>query len=117
MKDDRRLTVFLDGWCVLCDGLGQLLIALDRRRRLRLQTQPATGNAAKYIFVETQEGRRLYGEAAVQAILWQLPDAYRALAMLLWLIPRPLQATFYRVVSSRRYRWFGRKLSCSVLSY
>ena len=125
MVADRRLTVLLDGWCVLCDAASRLLLAADRGRRLRLLAQqtdgaellaggPAPGD---YVVAVEASGRILAGAGAVRAILWRLPPRYRLLAVLLEVVPRPLQASAYRVVAARRYRWLGRKTSCSVPRY
>jgi len=53
---------------------------------------------------------------AVIFVLRQLGGVWQALAVLLWLIPRPLRDWGYGVVAHYRYRIFGRYDSCPVPS-
>jgi predicted DCC family thiol-disulfide oxidoreductase YuxK len=112
---DRGTIVFFDGACGLCNRLVDLLLRLDRRRRLRFAPlqgatararlpQEAAGGDALVVLADGVVHRE---SGAVAVILGQLGGAWRILGEGLRLVPGPVRDGVYRWVGRRRYRWFG----------
>jgi predicted DCC family thiol-disulfide oxidoreductase YuxK len=117
---DRGAIVFFDGACGLCNRLVDLLLRLDRRRRLwfaplqgataraRLPREAAGGDA----LVVLADGMAYRESGAVAILLGQLGGVWRILAAGVRLVPGPVRDGVYRWVARRRYRWFGRRDGC-----
>ena len=119
--------VLFDGECVMCSAGAQALIRVDRNAQFKLgTTQSPEGKRllAWYgLSIESpdtfvlSEGANLYVRStAYVRILWRLGLPLNVLAALLWLIPRPVRDAIYDWVARNRFRLFGRRSSCVVLS-
>lgn len=118
--------VLFDGVCVMCSGGAQLLIRADKHRVFKLGTvQSPEGQAilawhglptdSFSTFVLT-EGPKLYTHSsAVVRIARQLPFPWK-LAAGLWLVPRPIRDWGYRLIAANRYRLFGQRDQCVLLT-
>lgn len=120
----RTDVILFDGWCNLCNGFVQFVIAHDPRARFRFA--PLSSPAAARLLA----GRRhappdmstvilLEGDAvfdrsdAILRILAALDGSWR-LVYALRIVPRPLRDLLYRVLARYRRRWFGRTDRCWV---
>lgn len=117
------MIVYYDGVCGLCNGFVTFLLKHDPQGRLRFT--PLQGETAQARLTARQReqlqsvvidvnGRTFEKTAAVVRILWQLGPAWRVLAALLWLVPRPLRDAGYNVVARYRYALFGKRESCRL---
>ena len=124
--------VFFDGVCGLCNRFVDFVLSRDRRETIRfapLQGETAShlqltqlfavrADSATPIFDTVvwldQSGKMFVRSAAVVRVLWQLGGIWSLCGTLLWLIPRPLRDVGYRVVSTSRYRLFGRHETCRL---
>lgn len=115
--------IFFDGFCGLCNTFVNFVLPRDRRRLFRFA--PLQGETANerldrqdvddlgtLVLLDEQGTHRR--SAAVVRILKRLGGFWRLLAILLWVVPRPLRDLGYRVVARYRYRVFGKKEACRV---
>ncbi len=121
--NDPRPIVFFDGVCGLCNHLVDFILRKDREGRILLA--PLQGETAQerlppgdrqnvdtiVMLIDDHSYRR---SSAIVRILWQLGGVWSFLGSLLWLVPLPLRNLGYRLVSSCRYRFFGRKETCRL---
>ena len=119
--------LFFDGVCGLCNSLVDFALKRDHKQRLLfspLQSAYATQelgekltqNLSTVVLLEIDsQGRRRLSlrSQAVLRLLSHLGGIYR-LAVLGWLIPRPIRDWMYGIAANRRYRWFGKKDSCRI---
>ena len=121
--------VLFDGVCGLCSRFVQFALRRDRAGGLRFA--PLQGDAAARVLGPagpdtahpdsvavivapgTAEQRVLWRSEAVLHVLEQLGGAWR-LALILFLVPRPLRDWVYDRVAVVRYRLFGQRDSCMV---
>lgn len=120
--------VLYDGECGLCDRAVRWLVARDRRGALRFaplagtvaaavrSRHPDTLGAGESVVLVEQPGaaseRVLVRSRAALAAVARLGGAWRAVAALLRLLPRPLRDAAYDWVARRRTLWFGRLAVC-----
>ncbi len=115
--------VFFDGVCGLCNSSVDFFMRHDRTGRLRFAPlQGATAaeclaaadreNLSSLVFFH--EGRSMRKSSGVVQILKQLGGAWKLLAGLLWIIPKPLRDLGYTCVATFRYQMFGKKETCRM---
>ncbi len=120
---EQDAVVFFDGVCGLCNHTVNFLMSQDRRAVLKFA--PLQGETAANLvpdsvrrdlntFVFANRGRLYYRSAALARILMRIGGGWRILGAMLWLIPWPLRDIGYRIVSSLRYRLFGKRESCRL---
>ncbi|HSG98400.1 MAG TPA: DCC1-like thiol-disulfide oxidoreductase family protein [candidate division Zixibacteria bacterium] len=109
--------MFFDGICNLCNGFVDLLLTLDRERRLRFAPlQGSTARAldvnvkAESVIVIDSGGAWRDSDAVLRAVGF-LPQPFRSLRYLRF-TPRYLRDRIYAFIAERRYRWFGRRSVC-----
>jgi predicted DCC family thiol-disulfide oxidoreductase YuxK len=117
--------VFFDGVCGLCNAAVDYIVARDPGGVFRFA--PLQGElAARTVRPEDVaslktlvlwDARGLHRRStAVWRILWGLGGFQAFLGAMLWCVPWPLRDAGYRLVSSIRYRLFGRKETCRMPS-
>lgn len=127
MPPVHERVVLFDGACVLCCASARLLMRLDRRACFKLGTiqSPAGQQVLRQLgmlpddpesFVLLEGAQAYTHSTACIRILWRLSLPLKVLALLLWLLPRPLRDGLYRLVARNRFRWFGRRDHCFVPS-
>ncbi len=113
--------VFFDGDCVLCNRIVQWILRRDREgvfcfATLDSSTAESLRIRQKSDSVVLALGKTLYTHStAVVRILWLVGGWWRALAVILSIIPAPLRDGMYRLIARNRSRWFGTQ-SCMVPS-
>ena len=120
---DRPLLLF-DGVCNLCNSSVQWILARDSAERFdfaSLQSAVARdalretypqGDWPDTVILIDARGVHIRSNAAL-AVARQLGPPWSLLAAFK-LIPRPLRDALYRWVAAHRYRWFGKRESCSL---
>ena len=121
--------ILYDGVCGLCHRLVQFVLARDRRGLFRFA--PLQGAFARAVLgrhgknpddldtvhflidPDLPSERLLSAGRAVVAILPQLGGAWR-IAGVLAILPADVLDAAYRVISTRRYRWFGKLDQCAL---
>ena len=121
--DDKPVIVF-DGMCVMCSRFAQTVMRRDGARRFRLLAAQSALGAALYrhygldpVSYETnvliEDGRAYFKSEASLRILSRLGLPW-SLAVVGWVLPRPLRDAVYGVVARNRLRWFGTRAQCFV---
>ena len=115
--------VFFDGVCGLCSHTVNALMRRDHRSILLFA--PLQGTTAQSLvpndvreelstFVYAREGQLFYRSTAMLRILQDLGGFWGGVATLFRIIPVPLRDMVYRMVSSIRYRVFGKHETCRL---
>jgi predicted DCC family thiol-disulfide oxidoreductase YuxK len=118
-----------DGLCGFCNTTVQFIMGHESRRTLRfaplqgpfaaavMERHPQLKGVDSLVWVEADgpnEQVKVRSSAAL-AVAWYLGSIWR-LAMVFWLIPRPLRDFAYDQFAQRRIELFGRYGSCPVPS-
>jgi predicted DCC family thiol-disulfide oxidoreductase YuxK len=119
--------VFFDGYCGLCSGVVDFMIARDSNERLLFS--PLQGETARSCLSEqlrndldsvivvrrNQKGAvtiTLKKRDAVLEALRLLNSTWAAFARAAQVLPRPIRDAVYDVVAKNRFKLFGRRDSC-----
>jgi predicted DCC family thiol-disulfide oxidoreductase YuxK len=122
MTGFHRYVMLVDGICGLCVKNAPFTRAHDRRGRIHLDTlQSPFGQATLRqfglptedfrSFVWIENGRAYLKSSAALRYLRALDGAWPIWYGLI-AIPKPIRDWVYDVVSTNRYRWFGRREQC-----
>ncbi len=117
--------MLFDGYCNLCNGAVQFIIARDPRAHFRFAALDAPAAVARLtrvapvtplpdsVLLLDADGLHARSEAALR-IARQLTSPWPLLARLARLVPRVVRDRVYDVVARNRLRWFGRRDACMV---
>ena len=122
--DNEKGIVLFDGVCHLCDGAVRFILKRERAAELKfapLQSDSGKSLLQKYGYPPDYldgliliEGNRAHDRSsACLQIAGKLNFPWRLLFPLL-IIPKPLRDFIYGNIAAVRYRWFGKKESCSL---
>ena len=111
--------LFYDGGCGLCHRSVRFVAAADRAGRFRfaplggdtfraLVPEERRGGLPDSIVVRRADGALLVRSDAALHVLRRLGVGWRAVVVLLALVPRRLRDAGYDFVARRRLRWFAR---------
>ena len=121
LRNDKIIILF-DGMCNLCDSVVFFIIHNDKRNVFRFV--PIESDLGKKIrkefqilnrdYIVTIKNKRIYTKSdAVIEILVKLKFPVNMLSFL-YFIPRVIRNYIYNIVSKNRYKWFGKKKSCTI---
>ena len=124
LVDNGKGIVLFDGVCHLCDGAVRFILKKERGAELKfapLQSDSGKSLLQKHGYPPDYldgliliEGNRAYDRSsACLRIAGKLSFPWNLLFPLL-IIPKPLRDFIYGMMASIRYRWFGKKKSCSL---
>lgn len=124
MKDEKQILLF-DGVCNLCNASVQFVIRRDKNTKFvfaPLQSDIAKkllSNSMKYItelqsIVLIKEGRVYDESTAALHVAKELPGGWPLLYYLFIWWPKAIRDGLYKFVAKRRYKWFGKRDSCSI---
>lgn len=121
---EKKPIIFFDGYCGLCNGFVDFVIARDHKKTFRYATlQGATAARllskedvenlnSVVVFVHQQTFRK---SRAVLQVFSDLGGRWKTLSFFGFL-PTPLLDFFYDIVAKNRYRWFGKREVCRLPS-
>jgi predicted DCC family thiol-disulfide oxidoreductase YuxK len=120
----RPPVIYFDGYCGLCNGFVDFVLARDRARRFRFA--PLQGTTARARFGDPGEvdpttilleeaGTVFDRSTAALRIITALGGIW-GLAGMLRLVPRFIRDAVYDWVARNRYGWFGKRDSCRLPS-
>jgi len=116
--------LLFDGVCNLCNGTVRFLLRHDPRGEIRfaslqsdvgrrlLEHRGLEPEAFDSVVLIEDDRASLKSEAVLRMVRY-LPPPWPALAVLRGL-PRGLRDLVYDFIAHRRYRWFGRRETCSL---
>lgn len=124
-SEPTHAVVLFDGVCNVCNDSVKFILARDPTGYFRfasLQSDAARRLLAPYglsempvsTMVLIEGGRVSLKSSAVMRVARQLGSAWRLVAFLLWLTPRPVRDALYTFFVKHRYRWFGQSEQCLV---
>ena len=122
--DNEQKIVLFDGVCHLCDGAVRFILKRERTDELKfapLQSDSGKSLLEKYGYpsdyldglILIEKNRAHDRSCACLRIARKLNFPWNLLFPLL-IIPKPLRDFIYGMIASVRYRWFGKKESCSL---
>ena len=122
--DNGKGIVLFDGVCHLCDGAVRFILKRERATELKfapLQSDSGKSLLQKYGYpsgyldelILIENNRAHDRSSACLRIAGKLSFPWNLLFPLL-IIPKPLRDFIYGMMASIRYRWFGKKKSCSL---
>jgi predicted DCC family thiol-disulfide oxidoreductase YuxK len=124
MTRDVKNVVVLDGMCNLCSRAARFIIAHERDHLIRFAAAQSLFGQELLLWhgFDPQElttlvfiqGDRVHvrSDAALEVarhlrLPWRMFRIFRV-------VPRPFRDSFYDLVARNRYRWFGKRESCSL---
>lgn len=114
--------VFIDGYCVLCNGLAKYILKHNKDKSISVaslqgETASKTLPASRLENTDTV----LYSREGVlhersTAALYVLSDigGWRKLFKVFFIFPRRLRDWVYKGIATHRYRWFGKNDTCQL---
>ena len=122
--DNEKGIVLFDGVCHICDGAVRFILKRERAAELKfapLQSDPGKSLLQQYGYppgyldglILIESNRAHDRSSACLRIAGKLNFPWRLLFPLL-IIPKPLRDFIYGNIAAVRYRWFGKKESCSL---
>ena len=128
--DTAKHLIFFDGVCVMCNQTVRRIHRYDRRdvflfaalqstlAEERLARDGHDARKLEGVFVLLHRGtpdeRLLSAFPAVREILKALGGGWRALGLLMHLVPTPLGNWGYHLIARNRYRLFGKYDACAI---
>lgn len=121
-----KVLVLFDGVCVLCNGLVQRLIKLDKKDVFRfasLQSDFAIQLLKQYPNQKTDinsvvviDDGKIFTEAAAIFQMAKHLSWFHRLLLAAQIFPASFNNKIYRYVAHRRYGWFGKYNACTIPS-
>ena len=122
--DNEQKIVLFDGVCHLCDGTVRFILKRERNAVLKFAPlQSDSGNSlleqygypSDYLdgLILIEKNRAHDRSCACLRIARKLNFPWNLLFPLL-IIPKSLRDFIYGIIAAVRYRWFGKKESCSL---
>jgi predicted DCC family thiol-disulfide oxidoreductase YuxK len=118
--------LLFDGVCNFCDGTVQFVLKHDKKAVFKFASLQS--DAGQQIlshhslplsdfdsFVYVDADRVYLKSAAALHVLKELGGLFR-LTFLFIVIPRPIRDYVYSLLAKNRYKWFGKKESCTLPS-
>lgn len=119
------MIILFDGFCVLCSGFARWLhrqlgsevrlIAMQSKDGQNLLKQHGISTQKLEEVVVLQGQEKISGAPAILFILQQTGWLGRITSVFLKLFPASWIKWGYRVVAENRYRWFGKKDTCTII--
>lgn len=123
----KKKIVLFDGECNLCDWSVQLLLKNDPRdtfrfaslqsdigREIQQQGDIDTSNMNSIIVIDNSIGYKTKSNAVFS--LTRSMGGLWALLNIFWIIPRFIRDAVYMWIANNRYRWFGKKNTCMIMT-
>jgi len=123
---DDKPTLLFDGHCNLCAGLVRFIQwgvpneelsfvpARSSSARTLIESHNLHGNAFATIVLIDADGIYRQSDAVLHS-LRRLPYPWR-LGALMRVVPRSIRDSLYKIAAANRYRWFGKRSSCFVVT-
>lgn len=114
--------LFFDGVCAFCNSSVNMLMKLDRKKRLRyapLQGETASENLHPEVIdrfdslVLLENNHVLFKSSAVIRALI-IAGGIGRLAVIFYIIPRCTRDWLYTWIGKNRYKWFGKRDTCRL---
>ena len=122
--DERKEILLFDGFCNVCHGAVRFILRRERISALHfapLQSETGKTLLRKYGYPEDYldglvliENQRAHDQSsACLRVAKKLKFPWN-LFFLFLVIPKPIRDLLYRIIASMRYRFWGRRDTCSI---
>jgi predicted DCC family thiol-disulfide oxidoreductase YuxK len=124
VREYQKPIIFFDGYCNLCSASVQFILKRDKLKLFLFSSLQS--DAAKELLLQYQTKNNLVNSVlfldqnkvyeksdAVLRIIKHLGFPYKYFTILSFL-PKILRDNLYDFVAKNRFRWFGKKESCSM---
>lgn len=126
MRSSDNNVVFFDAECVLCSNFLQLLLKIDKKKRLRfarLQSQYSKEvlpeelvNDIDYKTVAFLKNGTIYSYSDAVIEVFKTLGFPWSIFIIGKILPKAIRDRLYSFVSEHRYSWFGKSDSCMIPS-
>ena len=114
--------IFIDGYCILCNGLANFLIKRSSPEIMQVATlQGATAkdllsedDISKYDSVILWEKGKIYWKSTAALRILSLLGGIWPLIKIFYVVPPFLRNWIYDLIARNRMKWFGRRTSCRI---
>ncbi len=123
-KTQDNPIIFFDGVCNLCNSSVQFILKRDKNELFLFSSLQS--DASKEILLQyklenlelstiilLEDGKIYQKSTAILRILKKLPGIY-SLGYAGIIIPKFIRDPIYSFIAKRRYKWFGKQVSCMV---
>jgi predicted DCC family thiol-disulfide oxidoreductase YuxK len=114
---DSKFIVFFDGYCGLCNGFVDFLLACNKN----IYFSPLQGETAKRMQIKVNNksiiflcNGKLYKESEAIINIFISMGGIWKFAMIAKIVPVILRDLVYKFIATNRYKWFGKKENCRV---
>lgn len=120
MQKAKRVVLFFDGYCNLCNGAVRFVLNNENAADLKfssLQGQTAQEYLPSSLpdsLVMWIDGK-VYVESSAALKLIPYLKWYFQFLRILWIFPSILRNAVYRFIAKNRIRWFGSSTFCAVM--
>lgn len=115
--------VFIDGECMICSFAADVIMSLDCYKKIKIAA--LQGESAKSCLPEGKindlntviyfrEGKLYEKSDAALFILKDINPYLRPIAQVFLIIPKKIRDFIYDVIAKNRFRFFGKKETCSL---
>ena len=123
MFPSQQAVILFDGVCNLCEASVLFIIKHDKSNYYRFAAL-RSDSGRKYLLaiglepdydeslILIQDGSYYFESEAILRIAKHLDGFLRICYYIGIWIPRPLRKWLYRIISRKRYKWFGKKAAC-----
>jgi predicted DCC family thiol-disulfide oxidoreductase YuxK len=120
MQKAKRVILFFDGYCNLCNGAVRFVLNNEKSKVLEfasLQGQTAQELLPTSLpdsLVMWVDGK-VYVESSAALKLIPYLKWYFQVLRILWIFPSVIRNAVYRTVAANRFKWFGKSSFCAVM--
>lgn len=113
--------VLFDGDCILCSKFVQWIITHDSRKMIRfcafqkIEHNPYT-EKEDYMTVILLENGQAFNKSSVSIRVLKSLGGFWNLLLVVWIIPKWLRDKVYDIIAKNRYKWFGKKENCLIMT-
>ncbi len=116
--------IYFDGWCNLCTGVVRFIRKIDKREKFRYVSLQSAESEELLKFLRFDqnevdsilyyENGEIYSKSEAFFHIMQKTGGVFMLLMVFRILPRKLTDKIYDFIARNRYKWFGKKSTCSL---
>ena len=120
MQKAKRVILFFDGYCTLCNGAVRFVLNNEKSQMLEFASLQGQ-TAQKLLPTSLPDSLVMWVDGKVyvesSAALKLIPNLkwYFQVLRILWIFPAVIRNAVYRFIAKYRIRWFGSSPYCAVM--
>ncbi|MDT0551737.1 thiol-disulfide oxidoreductase DCC family protein [Urechidicola vernalis] len=116
--------ILFDGICNLCNSSVQFVLKKDKNKQFIFAS--IQSDAAKEILLQFSKNNsdlgsiflihkdHLYTKSSAILRIGKLLGRFYSLAIIFWVVPKPIRNWVYDYIAKNRYKWYGKKDECMI---